>query len=145
MATLVRFVWRGGALPSPSHFVLGRRGGADWLYLASRDLAPRMYVLVCTYNVSGVVRGSDAIHREERDGFHQVGPVEQYPAGHVPRRTVRVACGAAQGGSLAQLRAHQGKIKGSLDCRCGIGSVSSRVAVFCLCPAVASLAGLLRT
>lgn len=36
------------------------------------------------FRVSGVVRSADAIHRDERDGFHQVGPMEQHPAGHVP-------------------------------------------------------------
>lgn len=58
--------------------------------------------------MAGVVRSSDAIHRDERDGFHQVGPVEQHTAGHVPRGAVREARGAAQGSPLPPLRAHQG-------------------------------------
>lgn len=38
-----------------------------------------------------------------------MGPVEQHEAGHVSRRAVRVALGAAQGGPVPQLRPHQGE------------------------------------
>lgn len=50
---------------------------------------------------AGVVRGTDSIHRVERDGVHQVGTVEQHTPGHVPGRAVRVFVRAPQGSSFS--------------------------------------------